>query len=135
MSAPASGGHGVDWHDEAAAERAWTGRDENKYQDPWGLYSARHLMKLQRREAVVLLKRRGYDLPMPPDPSAEWRASRETPNCPPLSDLGGAWLPAELLAALSQVPDDIEQQAWQDAIAEALDTASEMRLLWSTDSF
>ncbi|MFF9915367.1 hypothetical protein [Streptomyces sp. NPDC013457] len=121
----------VDWRDQAAAEEAWDTYLDGTggYRDPWGIYSAAHLMKRQRQSALAALRGQGYDIPLTPDPSADWAAHAS------ISDWGGEWLPSEVRAALEHVPEDVARRAWQHGFAEALDWASFTHLSWSTDTF
>ncbi|MEU8777328.1 hypothetical protein [Streptomyces sp. NPDC048606] len=119
----------VDWRDQDAAEVAWDAylRGNAILRDHFGIRSPRHLMRHQREIALRILRIEGHVIP-PMPPSADGPRSE-------LGDWGGAWMPADLHAALDAVPADSARRAWREGAQEALDTAEEMYHLWTTDVF
>ncbi|RPF30224.1 hypothetical protein EDD96_6818 [Streptomyces sp. Ag109_G2-6] len=119
----------VDWRDQPTAEAAWQAylNGNEIRQDAYGIFSPQHLMRCQRDTALKILRSEGYDIPWPPQPAK----TRDTW----LGDWGGAWMPADVLAALHTVPEDAAQRAWYQGAKEALDIAWDMHLLWTTDVF
>ncbi|MDX3731913.1 hypothetical protein [Streptomyces caniscabiei] len=119
----------VDWRDQSTAEAAWEAylKGRRISRDAYGIFSPRHLMRNQRDTALKILRSEGYAIPRTPEPaetSGTW-----------LGHWGGAWMPADVLAALHTVADDTAQRAWYQGAKESLDMAWDMYLLWTTDVF
>ncbi|MCX5308501.1 hypothetical protein OG304_34525 [Streptomyces sp. NBC_00160] len=119
----------VDWRDQPTAEAAWEAYlNGNRISlDAYGIFSPKHLMRNQRDTALEILRSEGYSIPRTPEPA-------ETPGTW-LGHWGGAWMPADVLAALHTVPDDTAQRAWYQGAKESLDIAWDMHVLWTTDVF
>ncbi|MFI1510582.1 hypothetical protein [Streptomyces sp. NPDC020597] len=119
----------VDWRDQPTAEAAWEAYlNGNRISlDAYGIFSPQHLMRNQRDTALEILRSEGYAIPRTPEPA-------ETPGTW-LGHWGGAWMPADVLAALHTVPDDTARRAWYQGAEESLDSAWDMHLLWTTDVF
>ncbi|MDX3130668.1 hypothetical protein PV367_12900 [Streptomyces europaeiscabiei] len=118
----------VDWRDQPTSEAAWEAylNGSRISLDAYGIFSPQHLMRNQRDTALEILRSEGYAIPRTPEPAGTpgtWRR------------WGGAWMPADVLAALHTVPDDTAQRAWYQGAKESLDIAWDMHLLWTTDVF
>ncbi|WP_329201893.1 MULTISPECIES: hypothetical protein [unclassified Streptomyces] len=119
----------VDWRNQSTAEAAWEAylHGNRIHRDAYGIFSPQHLMRRQRDTALEILRSKGYDVPWTPQPAKTLHTW--------LGDWGGAWMPADVLAALHTVPDDTAQLAWHQGAEEALDIAWDMHHLWTTDVF
>ncbi|MEU8437180.1 hypothetical protein AB0F18_30635 [Streptomyces sp. NPDC029216] len=119
----------VDWRNQSTAEAAWEAylHGNRIHLDAYGIFSPQHLMRLQRDTALEILRSKGYDVPWPPRPAKTLHTW--------LGDWGGAWVPADVLAALHTVPDDTAQLAWHQGAKESLNIAWDMHRLWTTDVF
>ncbi|MEU5278110.1 hypothetical protein AB0G87_17020 [Streptomyces asoensis] len=119
----------VDWRDQSTAEAAWEAYlNGNRISlDGYGIFSPQHLMRNQRDIALEILRSEGYAIPRTPKPA-------ETPGTW-LGHWGGAWMPADVLAALRTVPEDTAQRAWYQGAKRSLDIAWDMHHMWTTDVF